>query len=121
MSKNTNIEMQVAEACKQNRAFDRILAFCEGGIESWIDKINMENEVPQIIPKAPRRPEYTTLSLLLPVVPISPNEKDLLENYLGEKYLNGKEKRVGGDFFRLRKCIFKNNYKLTSHYCNCDI
>lgn len=124
MSKNNNIEMQIKEACEQNKVFSLFLATCEDAIEKWIAKINMENETPSYVPKKRVEPCLTRISILLPVVPISPSETSLLLNYLNDKYINryikGEEGGVGGDYFRLRKCFFKNNYKLSTHYDDCD-
>lgn len=125
MSKNNNIEMQIKKACENNKIFNRFLALCEEAVENWIDKINLENDAPSINPKRRREPCFTRISVLLPVVPISPSETSLLLDYLGQKYIQnyhkGEERCVGGDYFRLRKCFFKNNYKLSTHYDDCDI
>lgn len=75
----------------------------------------MENDTPSVIPKTPCDPKSTTISILLPAIPISPKETELLLEYLNTKYLEGKTRTIGGDYFRIKKCFFKNNYKLSSH------
>ena len=113
-----NIYTQISEARKRNYVFDRFVELCEGGIACWIDKIKAENDVPCLVPKTARQPAYTKISIFLPVVSISPNETNLLMEYLEEKYLKYGTKTVGGDFFRLKKCLFKQKYKLSSHCCD---
>ncbi len=123
MSKNykDDIYSQIAGARKCNYCFDEFVKVCEKGIESWKYNLIAKNNFPRMLPKLPREPRYTLVSILLPVVPISPNETKLLLNYLNEKYLENDEKDIGGDYFTLRKCFFRNNYKLSSHFVHYEL
>ena len=79
MSKNykDDIYSQISEAHKCNHCFDEFVKVYEKGIESWKDNLIVKNNFPQMLPKLPREPRYTLVSILLPVVPISPNETKL--------------------------------------------
>lgn len=112
-SKN-DIYSRINEARKCNSEFNQFVELCEIQIARWKDEMIAENKLPHRIPKTPRKPEKTEVTILLPVIPISPEETELLLDYMREKYL--KEKTVGGDYFTLSKCLFKKNYKLSSHY-----
>lgn len=110
MSRKT--AMTIAEACEKNPSFAEFVTLCENSIACWIENINVANNAPSIIPRTPRYPANMRISILLPIIPISPNETELLLRYLEKKYLN--PNIIAGDYFKLRKCLFKNNYKLTS-------
>lgn len=117
MSKNPeeDIYTRISKERKSNSRFNQFVELCEGSISCWMEKIETENNTPRVVPKAQCDPKSTTISILLPLVPISPKETELLLEYLKTKYLEGKTKTIGGDYFEIKKCFFKKNYKLSSH------
>ncbi len=116
MSENTaNIQKRLSDARKCNHHFDRFVSICDAEIERFVEKINLENDTPTINLKSKRVPSETLVRILLPVVPISPNELSLLVEYLEDKYLDDDERIVGGDYFEIHKCLFRNNFKLSTY------
>lgn len=111
-----SIQNRIEAACKQSYNFESMVKLCETQIELFVAQINAANDKPTTILRSPSSPEHTLVSILLPVIPMSPNETQLLLEYLNDKYIGGKEGPVvGGDYFSIRKCFFKNNYKLTTN------
>lgn len=125
MSKNykDDIYSQISEAHKCNHCFDEFVKVYEKGIESWKDNLIVKNNFPQMLPKLPREPRYTLVSILLPVVPISPNETKLLLNYLNKKYLENGEKDIEETISRLGN-VFSGiiiNFHHTLYIMNCNL
>lgn len=119
-NKTSSVLDRIAIACEENSNFDKMVKFCEVQIELFVEKIEADNKKPTTIPRSPASPRDVLLNILLPVIPISPNETELLLEYLNYKYIKFPEKTiVGGDHFHIKKCFLKNNYRLYTHDRHC--
>lgn len=111
-----NIQKRLVAARKKSFNFDQMVKLCDTEIELFVSKAMAKNDKPTTDLCMPVAPSETLVSILLPVVPLSPNEVQLLLEYLDDKYINGEEGAVvGGNYFSIRKCFFKDNLKLTTH------
>lgn len=118
--KTISIQSRIRAARTKSFNFDQIVKLCDTKIQHFVKNIKKDNDKPTTNIHMPATPSQTRVNILLPMIPMSPNEIQLLLEYLDDKYIEGDGERVvGGDYFCIRKCIFKDNYKLITrnyHY-----
>lgn len=111
-----NIKDRISEACKASSTFEQMVKVCDQEINRFVENIHNQNNKPSSTIRPISDPTNTLVRIFLPIIPISPNETELLLEYLKDKYILGKDGRriVGGDYFKIKNCIFKQNFKLTT-------
>ncbi len=115
-SKTIEIQKCIDVARRRSFNFDRMVKLCDAQIELFISKIEASNNKPTTHFRMPYTPSEVRVRVFLPVIPISPNETQLLLSYLNNKYINGdKGALVGGHYFSIRKCFFSERIKLSTH------
>lgn len=121
MEKNISLKDRMVTARKKNYNFDKLVQACEREIKLFVDNVIASNDRPSLFPRGPAFPRDVPFKVFLPAIPISPNETALLLEYLDNKYMDEDSTRIiYGDYFSIRRCWFKNAYKLKTHakrYC----
>ena len=120
--KTISIQNRIRAARTKSFNFDQIVKLCDTKIQHFVENIKKDNDKPTTNIHMPATPSQTRVNILLPMIPMSPNEIQLLLEYLDDKYIEGDgEPVVGGNYFCIRKCFFKNNYQLTTRNYNYGI
>lgn len=78
---------RLKKARKNSINFDKMVYLAEMSVEDFIKNLIEDNNKPSIIPHSPKKPKYTLANILIPIVPVTPNELELLLEYLNFKYL----------------------------------
>lgn len=122
MSKKTSeIEARIAAERNASKLFNDFVQLCTDALDAWVKKVNLFNNACTTTPKRPVYSYSICAKVSVPAIPISPIQTSLLLEYLKEVYLNNQNGKpfIGGDYFTIRKRLFKDEYKLATKYSSC--